>query len=154
MINVSITPTPREIEETIWKMKPTEQADLILAIGQRFSNQRRTTVAMLNLLSDALMKLDGDERTNALMVFKSIEVALYTEQDDEAHRTVIEALPEWIPCSERLPEEGCAVLVNAPSSKNIFCAYYERHRWYIFGAFYKEITEPITAWMPLPEPCL
>ena len=62
-------------------------------------------------------------------------------------------MPEWIPCSERMPEpkQWCLVtcldsngsaFVDAPSS-------YHRDHWINdFGRTYS----PVVAWMPLPEP--
>lgn len=58
--------------------------------------------------------------------------------------------PRWIPVSERLPEESTAVLVWCPKRKNIYCACYEEKQWWIFGPFWKEVTEEIVAWRPLP----
>lgn len=52
---------------------------------------------------------------------------------------------EWIPCSERLPSKGVAVLVNGtmydapPITISIDAPYYYEQGW-------------INAWMPLPEP--
>ncbi len=58
----------------------------------------------------------------------------------------------WIPVTERLPEESTAVLVWCPERKNIYCAYYEEKRWWIFGAYWERIEMEIVAWMPLPKP--
>lgn len=59
----------------------------------------------------------------------------------------------WIPVSERLPEECSGVLVYCPANYNIFLAYLEQGKWYIFSPDGNEsLNEPIVAWMPLPEP--
>ena len=58
----------------------------------------------------------------------------------------------WIPVTERLPEESTAVLVWCPERKNIYCAYYEEKRWWIFGAYWERIEMEIVAWMQLPQP--
>ena len=62
-------------------------------------------------------------------------------------------MSEWIPVSEMLPKECKGVLVYCPENKNIFLAYLEIGKWYIFSPRCDEpIDEPIVAWMPLPEP--
>ena len=58
----------------------------------------------------------------------------------------------WIPVSERLPEDKQAVLVWCPQYKNIYCAYFEKEQWWIFGAFVQMVPNEVKAWMPLPEP--
>ncbi len=60
--------------------------------------------------------------------------------------------PRWIPVTERLPKERTAVLVWCPERKNIYCAYYEEKRWWIFGAYWEQVGMEIIAWMPLPKP--
>ena len=99
----------------------------------------------------------------------------------ESYREYIEHLPSvdnWIPCSERLPEDIRPVLVtwknNDPASYYqyivgkhfIGTAHYHRGKWY----WYSSVTEDLlaeygkcdseefdeaieaVAWMPLPEP--
>ena len=58
---------------------------------------------------------------------------------------------QWIPCDERLPEEGQKVL--ASGKKSVFTQIYKGyhndvHRW----LWEHDTLKIITAWMPLPEP--
>lgn len=58
---------------------------------------------------------------------------------------------QWIPCSERLPEEGEVVLTQAKFKDDIKMAVSARvdfNYWTGWGT--REIN--IVAWMPLPEP--
>ena len=114
------------------------------------------------------MKVEGDVFTTAVnFAIKVIEDA-----------PTIEPKQEWIPCSERLPEDIRPVLVtwknNDPASYYqyivgkhfIGTAHYYRGKWY----WYSSVTEDLlaeygkceteefdeaieaVAWMPLPEP--
>lgn len=67
----------------------------------------------------------------------------------------------WIPCSERLPEDGeemVLIQVNGEPTENIQFkdafefAYYEKEEGWILE-YYPEWKNPeVVAWMPLPEP--
>lgn len=70
--------------------------------------------------------------------------------------------PKWIPCSERLPENGRQVLVYAISTHFALAKYDEMReadgsyikQWVTFDAwkpFYR--VKDVIAWMELPEPC-
>lgn len=90
-------------------------------------------------------------REEAIAFFKDMNECTYGNL--EAVEMAIKALeqePRWIPITERLPEESTAVLVWCPERKNIYCAYYEEKRWWIFGAYWEEVNERVIAWMPMP----
>ena len=72
------------------------------------------------------------------------------------HKYLVKIFPpslnEWIPTNKSLPEECIAVLVNCPTNKNIFCAYLEKGKWFIFSPIGNEkLNELVDAWMPLPN---
>ena len=56
----------------------------------------------------------------------------------------IEPEQRWIPCSERLPEDGQEILATTTDNA-----------WgdvVIIRTYYKEMHKSVIAWMPLPEP--
>ena len=56
--------------------------------------------------------------------------------------------PQWISCSERLPEHSCQTLVTTKwdTEYSVECGFYwGENRW-------GTITNNVIAWMPLPEP--
>lgn len=59
---------------------------------------------------------------------------------------------QWIFVEEKLPEERHAVLVYCPERKNIYCAYHNKKKWWVFGADNRQIELEIVAWKPLPIP--
>lgn len=65
---------------------------------------------------------------------------------------------QWIPCSERLPEDDTLMLVNyvdhRPDAMDIWIGWHEMENvWYIDGeAHSEEFGNEVVAWMPLPEP--
>lgn len=69
----------------------------------------------------------------------------------------IDAVPQWIPCEERLPEPKVAVLGYAPAFHNIFAVYYDSVCGWM--TWCPACDEPfpssqgeIVAWMQLPKP--
>lgn len=66
----------------------------------------------------------------------------------------IEALPsaqQWIPCSEKLPEDDVDVLVYLFERSSPYIAWVEDCRWYTEDFEVEKENYP-TAWQPLPEP--
>ena len=58
----------------------------------------------------------------------------------------------WIPCSERLPEDDTEVLVYLfENNKSPYIAWLSDGRWYTEYFEVEREDEPV-AWMPLPEP--
>ena len=62
----------------------------------------------------------------------------------------INAVPRWIPCEERLPENESEVLVTDWNG-HIRHAFYDAEcDW--FGTYEESMTIRAIAWMPLPDP--
>lgn len=64
---------------------------------------------------------------------------------------------QWIPCSERLPEEGESVLISTKTSDRVYVGTYtkrygfERREGFICADGFMWLNTAI-AWMPLPAP--
>ena len=69
------------------------------------------------------------------------------------------AQPEWIPCSERLPEESGQYIitvkyVHVDGYEDLYAEHgeWDGDRWDMFCFGHCGEVEDIIAWMPLPEP--
>lgn len=70
-INISLT--PREIESEIWNMDSEEQADLILAMAQRYKNNTYSALMQMVSVEDDFKKmLNDDEKRDAIRLFETI----------------------------------------------------------------------------------
>ena len=76
-VQVSVTPSPREIEECIWTMNSVEQTDLVLAMAQRLNDRWFFTLDRIDRLkNDFSTLLNDEERKHAAVLFKAIASAL------------------------------------------------------------------------------
>ena len=75
----------------------------------------------------------------------------WSEETVDAIGMGIHALKEtqWIPCSERLPEDNTDVIVCFYSGTVTEMRYWGNG---IFQGIYEHTTKVIVAWTPLPEP--
>lgn len=75
----------------------------------------------------------------------------WSEETVDAIEMGIHALKEtqWIPCSERLPENAMNVIAQFSSGTVTELRYAGNG---IFEGIYDHSTKVIVAWMPLPEP--
>ena len=87
------------------------------------------------------------------MIVESLS-SLYPLQEFEerAIDTVLNAIPHWIPVTERLPEIETDVLLTAWDGKRCFVGWVDAFgKWYGDDEEVNEGYEPI-AWCALPEP--
>ncbi len=89
-----------------------------------------------------------------------ITIHCESREEQEEVRKTLESIPRWIPCSERLPENGEQVLVYARSVHYALAKYDEmreadgtyKKQWVTFDAWKPFYTiKEVIAWMPLPE---
>ena len=75
------------------------------------------------------------------------------DQIQEAMDMGAEALREtkWIPCSERLPEDGQTIIFSGEDGFVECGSYNAKKNWCENGDYFPNAFEFI-AWMPLPEP--
>ena len=59
---------------------------------------------------------------------------------------------DWIPCSERLPEEDQEVLATTNWGDVTYAWRYDNNKWFIHEGNTNATTDDILAWMPMPEP--
>ena len=71
--------------------------------------------------------------------------------EDDIQDFIVEAIPmEWIPVTERLPQESGPYLVTSSEWYRVGIAEYSTdHRWREEDGW---ATVKVVAWMPLPEP--
>ena len=113
-------------------------------------------------MSDEIMLIIGDDG-EANLYDDTYDITIHCESNEEQDevRKALENIPHWIPCGERLPEDGKQVLVYARGARYALAKYDEmmeadgsyKKQWVTFDAWKPLYTiKEVMAWMPLPEP--
>jgi len=132
-----------ELYEYQGDIDPTEAADLVrqgIFLAEKKIEQLPSAQPDLSEYSDKLWK-KAYERGKAEALAQLEEAYISGETEAEAR---FHAQQRWIPCSERLPEEGQEILATTTDNA-----------WgdvVIIRTYYKEMHKSVIAWMPLPEP--
>ena len=95
-------------------------------------------------------KPTSDPRKCGIELCEAVDIAIEALQEPER---------KWIPVTEKLPEDGCGVLVTVNGKHNniIFVnaleiAEYRNTEGWIIEGYLDWLAPDVTAWMPLPEP--
>ena len=102
------------------KYKPCAQSDIVKDLVTIFQNSKDMK----------LIARDGDLRADRIVFGRM--------------------LFEWIPCSERLPNEGITVLVTHKGG--VSTAWHNGRYWERGASTNHRKLQTVVAWMPLPEP--
>lgn len=84
-------------------------------------------------------------------VMGSIRCGIRLARNIVEDEPTIDAEPQWIPCSERLPEDDRSKVVTLANG-NAEVGYYSNGDWWCVGDEITLENQTVIAWMPLPEP--
>ena len=91
---------------------------------------------------------DLDKLHEVLKDINVKECPWFEVQDKHGNKAKYHREPQWIPCTERLPEPRIDVWCNSDMGQMV--GYYEENVETWYGRDYLELM--VTAWMPLPDP--
>ena len=80
---------------------------------------------------------------------------MYADLSGMLDELIAESKDEWIPVSERLPEDGQNILFSTKTDRVFEGRYFKdktEHQWYSFRDECFAYNNVVTAWQPLPEP--
>lgn len=104
------------------------------------------------------MKEELIKKQDAIDAIMAIPDSNWTSEHYANAIKAVEPTQQWIPVSERLPEEEVAVMAYCPKYKNVWAVslHHDGH-WYLWHPFRNDRYDEssygeLIAWMPLPEP--
>ena len=132
--------------------RPTERDSLIVAVQKAFDTleQAETNCSEIPNNSDTISRQQAIDALKE-KVFHNLSDEFYGAMQVLDELPSVQPEQRWIPCSERLPEEGEVVLTQAKFKDDVKMAVSSRidyNYWTGWGT--RDIN--IIAWMPLPEP--
>ena len=132
--------------------RPTERDSLIVAVQKAFDvlEQPETNCSEIPNNSDTISRQQAIDALKE-KVFHNLSDEFYGAMQVLDELPSVQPEQRWIPCSERLPEEGEVVLTQAKFKDDVKMAVSSRidyNYWTTWGT--RDIN--IIAWMPLPEP--
>lgn len=81
-----------------------------------------------------------------------LNTQLYTDGFVDGYAQCKKDKAQWIPCSERLPEEDTYVLATTAWGEITMAEKLSDIAWFIYEGNANATSDDIVAWMPLPEP--
>lgn len=104
-------------------------------------------------IKDELLGMLSDVVNGSCPIRNNTQRGRYREAVKEVIK-VLEQEPEWIPVSERLPEENKTVIASTKYGVYPETKYTKEYGWewaYESGADYWRELDEVEAWMPLPK---
>ncbi len=95
--------------------------------------------------------IDGLLENDNLQASPSVWYGLHMIKQLPSAQPTVDAVPQWIPCSERLPEDDRTKVVTLANG-NTEAGYYSNGDWWCIGDSIALENPTVIAWMPLPKP--
>ena len=155
-LNMAIKALEQEPCEDAVSLSAIEWHDMLVADGNgQYHNERVAYKSQIDDLPPVTPKLakceDAVSRKAAIDAALSAFSRGLLASPDIRRLPSVQPAPQWIPCSERLPDLPIRVLVQLDNGW-IITAYRQDNEWFSVPDFGEAIKDKwVEAWMPLPE---